>query len=132
VFHVKHQELWQAVAVESGHSVDETGLRRLDIFTTWLRDEAIPAGALGPGEADRLHDRHIADSLLFSAGFPQIPPRVLDIGSGAGLPGIPLAIMWPDSEFVLLDHKGKSSSIGKSRTRWYPGQPSLPIRRHRH
>ena len=57
-------------------------------------------------EADRLHDRHIADSLLFATLLEQ-PDRVVDLGSGAGLPGIPLAVMLPETQFVLLDRSGK-------------------------
>ncbi len=55
----------------------------------------------------RLHDRHIADSLLFAGGFDRIPDQISDLGSGAGLPGIPLAVMLPETEFVLVDRSGK-------------------------
>ncbi|MFO8155419.1 MAG: 16S rRNA (guanine(527)-N(7))-methyltransferase RsmG [Pseudomonadota bacterium] len=46
-------------------------------------------------------DRHLLDSL---AGLPWLPPgRLVDLGTGAGLPGIPIAIMEPDRPVALVD-----------------------------
>lgn len=87
--------------------LDPTQLDRLRIFRDWLRTEAIPAGGLGPDETHRLESRHLADSLLFTVGLPERTETVWDLGTGVGLPGIPLAICFPETEFVLIDRSGR-------------------------
>lgn len=59
-----------------------------------------PLGLLGPLEYPRLWTRHIVNSVLLA---PLLSGRVADIGSGAGLPGIPLAIARPDVDFTLVE-----------------------------
>jgi 16S rRNA (guanine(527)-N(7))-methyltransferase RsmG len=78
----------------------------LDQYRDWLLTEAVTAGGLGPNERLRVDNRHIGDSLLFARGF-EAPERILDVGSGVGLPGIPLSVVMPDTSFVLLDRSGR-------------------------
>jgi 16S rRNA (guanine527-N7)-methyltransferase len=80
----------------------------LEQYAGWLRTEAIPAGGLGPREGERIWGRHLADSLLFGVGWPEAAPsEVLDVGTGVGLPGIPLSILWPETRVTLLDRGGR-------------------------
>jgi len=57
--------------------------------------------------------RHLLDSLSvapwFSANKKFSATRVIDVGTGGGLPGIPLAIMFPGKQFTLLDSNGKKT-----------------------
>lgn len=78
---------------------------RLDIaqrYADLLAGPGVERGLLGPREVDRIWDRH----LLNSAAVAELLPageRIIDIGSGAGLPGIPLAIARSDLQIVLLE-----------------------------
>ncbi|WP_092110084.1 16S rRNA (guanine(527)-N(7))-methyltransferase RsmG [Prevotella sp. KH2C16] len=55
-----------------------------------------------------LHSLAIAEAIRFKAGT-----RVLDIGTGGGFPGIPLAIMFPDCQFKLIDGTGKKVRVAQ-------------------
>jgi 16S rRNA (guanine527-N7)-methyltransferase len=67
-----------------------------------LRSTAIAWGLLGPREARRLWDRHILNSAALSR-LITADRAVADVGSGAGLPGIPLAILRPDLRMTLIE-----------------------------
>jgi 16S rRNA (guanine527-N7)-methyltransferase len=56
-------------------------------------------GFLGPGPVDA----HIRHSLAFVRLIEQPPGRAVDLGSGAGVPGLVLAVHWPRSTWILLD-----------------------------
>lgn len=106
-------KLWREVAESGGFSLDETQIELLETYRDWLKTEAIPAGGLGPAEEDRLDQRHIADSLLFAWPFTQSPESIADLGTGVGLPGIPLAILWPETRVHLIDRSGKRIDLTK-------------------
>ena len=76
---------------------------RLGRYEQWLRDEAVVAGGIGPGEGPRLFDRHMADSLAFLTLIDGSATSLIDVGSGVGLPGIPIAIARPDIDVTVLD-----------------------------
>ena len=88
----------------------EDVLDRLTKFHRFLATEAVAAGGIGPRETDRLWARHIADSMLFEIALGSTSD-CLDIGSGVGLPGIPLAILRPRVSFVLLDRAGRRCDL---------------------
>lgn len=59
-------------------------------------------GVIGPREAERIWARHLLNSAALAPLIP-LSARVIDLGSGAGLPGIPVAIARPDLDVVLLE-----------------------------
>lgn len=99
----------------AGVDLDPEQRRLLREYARWLREEAIPAGGLGPNESDRIEQRHIGDSLLFAGAWrrPQPPAHLLDLGSGVGLPGIPLAIAWPGTRVTLLDRAARRNQLAR-------------------
>ena len=90
---------------------------RLERYRQWLIQEAIPAGGLGPSEGDRIFDRHLADSLMYLRGFPRAARTIIDIGSGVGLPGIPVAISRPESRVVILDRSERRTWLARRAVR---------------
>ena len=78
---------------------------RLDIarrYADLLAGPGVERGLLGPREVDRLWERHILNSAAI-AELIEADARVVDIGSGAGLPGLPLAISRPDLRVALVE-----------------------------
>jgi 16S rRNA (guanine527-N7)-methyltransferase len=66
--------------------------------------EAVERGFLGPHEGRRLRERHIDDALgLAIIRAPLAGEQWVDLGSGAGLPGLPLAVAFPATRFTLVD-----------------------------
>jgi 16S rRNA (guanine527-N7)-methyltransferase len=66
--------------------------------------DAIRLGFLGPREQDRLWERHLNDALgLASIRQPRPQERWADLGSGAGLPGLPLAVAYRATSFTMID-----------------------------
>lgn len=75
---------------------------KLEKFQGWLATAGIERGIMGPREVDRIWDRHIANCAVIEQ---LIEPNstVLDVGSGAGLPGLVLAIVRPDLKVGLIE-----------------------------
>ena len=87
--------------------LNPTQEHQLERFAEWLGTEGIRGGGIGPDELDRIERRHVADSLLFAVGIQSDTDEVWDLGTGVGLPGIPLAIALPRIRFVLIDRSGR-------------------------
>lgn len=78
---------------------DRIGLARQ--FTQNLADQGEERGLIGPLELPRLWSRHILNCVIVA---PLLRPGLVgDVGSGAGLPGVVLAIARPDVSFVLIE-----------------------------
>ncbi len=106
MFHVNHPPIADVRAIAGARAVAEVlfGDRYplAERYAALLAESGVLRGLIGPREADRLWDRHLLNSAVLGELVPE-GARVLDVGSGAGLPGIPLALARPDLSIVLLE-----------------------------
>ena len=79
-----------------------------DLYTYW--NEQI--NVISRKDIDLLFERHVLHSLGIAKVMPFLPgEQVLDVGTGGGFPGIPLAIMFPQTQFHLVDSIGKKIKV---------------------
>ncbi len=74
----------------------------MERFADHLADTGVSHGLIGPREVPRLWDRHILNCAVVADLLPE-GARVADVGSGAGLPGLVLAIARPDISITLIE-----------------------------
>lgn len=84
----------------------------LAAYAALVRQWAGRLDLVAPGDLDPFEDRHVADSLRLRPLLSELPPGpCADVGSGAGLPGIPLAIAQPDRLWRLIEPRRKRAGF---------------------
>jgi len=94
MFHVKHLGV--------AEFADDV-LARLHAFERLLVERAVPLGLLSDRDRCRVWERHVLDSTRAARCIGDTVRSVVDVGSGAGLPGIPLAIIQPEITVTLVE-----------------------------
>ena len=84
-------------------------LHRAEAFVALLADTGVTHGLIGPREVPRLWDRHLMNCAVIADAFPE-GATVVDVGSGAGLPGIALALARPDLTVRLVEPMARRTS----------------------
>jgi len=107
---VKH-EAWGRWAEALGVGLDPKETQALETFESLLADRAVQLGLISSGDRNHLRERHVVDSLRAAPLIGLAPRGVMDLGSGAGLPGIPLALVRPDLRFRLVDAQRRRVSF---------------------
>lgn len=97
---MKHDEV--SPAPPAAEALFGGRLDRARRYVELLADAGVERGLIGPREVDRLWERHLLNSAAVGELLEQ-GSEVADIGSGAGLPGIPLALARPDLRLTLIE-----------------------------
>jgi 16S rRNA (guanine527-N7)-methyltransferase len=87
---------------EVAHAVFGAALPLAQQYVVRLATDGVTRGLIGPREVPRLWERHVLNSAAVAEAVPE-GARVVDIGSGAGLPGIPLGLARPDVVLTLVE-----------------------------
>ena len=125
------------VAPPAAEALFGSGLSRAIEYAGLLAEHGVERGLIGPREVERLWDRHLLNSAIVGEVIPRAV-RVIDLGSGAGLPGIPLAIARPDLDITLLEpmarrvewleHVNKTLGLGVAVVRGRAEEPAIKRR----
>jgi 16S rRNA (guanine527-N7)-methyltransferase len=99
---VKHQG-WDTGGTSP--ALTDQQIARLEAYEDLLRTRAIPLGLVATSDAPIIRQRHLIDSLRGSAHVRATDRSAIDLGSGAGLPGIVMAIACPDLDVTLAESR---------------------------
>jgi 16S rRNA (guanine527-N7)-methyltransferase len=92
--------------------LEEETWTKLKEYTSLLREWNTKINLVSRKDTDRLEIKHLAHCLTITKFLRLMPKaRLLDVGTGGGLPGIPLAICYPEARFTLMDSIGKKVMV---------------------
>jgi 16S rRNA (guanine527-N7)-methyltransferase len=87
-------------------------IQQFDALESIYRDWNGKINLISRKDIDSLYEKHVLHSLSIAKSFGfKKDHQILDIGTGGGFPGIPLAIFFPQTEFLLLDSIGKKIKV---------------------
>lgn len=103
---INREQLEQAVA-PFGVEITDDRFGRLERYATLLVEWNQKMNLTAITDPEGIALKHFADSLALCPHLPSTPFSLIDVGTGAGFPGLPLAILRPDMELTLLDSLNK-------------------------
>ncbi len=90
-------------------------IRQFEMLGSLYADWNSKINVISRKDIDELYTRHILHSLAIAKIQPFVAgSKILDVGTGGGFPGIPLAILYPDVHFHLIDVIGKKITVVKA------------------
>ncbi|MGH6874536.1 MAG: 16S rRNA (guanine(527)-N(7))-methyltransferase RsmG [Aestuariivirgaceae bacterium] len=91
--------------------VSRESQRRLTLYADLLRKWQAQINLVGGESIASLWERHVADSLQLRAHIGKGEKSIIDLGSGAGLPGLVLALAYPEYRVTLIESSGKKAAF---------------------
>lgn len=93
----------------------EGQLRQFEQLDTLYREWNQQINVISRKDIDHLYERHVLHSLAITGIISfRAGTRIIDVGTGGGFPGIPLAILYPEVQFLLMDATGKKIKVVQS------------------
>jgi 16S rRNA (guanine527-N7)-methyltransferase len=105
------RELWRRLVECAGLRFDQSHHRKLALYLELLDAANQTMNLTRIRGAESAGVQHVGDALTVLPLLPPGPIRLADVGSGAGVPGLPLAIMRPDAEVVLIEATKKKAAF---------------------
>lgn len=97
------------------HGLTDLQLKQFEALGPLYREWNEKINVISRKDIDNLYLHHILHSLSIGKFMTPVGgTKFLDMGTGGGFPGIPLAIMWPDCDFHLIDRIGKKIKVAQS------------------
>ncbi len=114
---------WYAKIEGFGIELEEAEIKQLGKYLAALMDVNTRTNLSAIRDEEQAWERHIFDALTLVAVLGELPEtegrkKIIDVGSGGGLPGIPLAIVMPGVDFVLLDATKKKTDFIANCVEW--------------
>ncbi len=116
MFHVKHKEgnaIILAALKQQGVFLSKQQKEKLEEYVALVKEWNTKIHLVSKGDQNFIEERHILPSFLFYVELqkltPKSKPAIVDLGSGAGFPGVVLAIMLTEARIVLVESSRKKA-----------------------
>lgn len=106
-----HPPLWTELASRANRTLSEEQLRRLSKYLDLLLEANRRMNLTRIVDRESAELQHVADALTLLKFIPPEARRIADVGSGGGVPGVPLAVALPETHLVLLESTRKKAAF---------------------